>query len=336
MSALLSFIGWSFLPSMVTGWVLTIWYRVITRAGDQVPQRGSSRYSRDYKFVHILVVCAYLLYTIYEAYYSLQRITNFYELLSVPISVNEKALRSRFRRLTVVFHPDKAGSDGADYFVVLKQAYDVLSESTKRVAYDRFGPEIMDWKNSATLYDYMVHGGTQLLPWYAGGFLFLTILTALGKFEYGRYWRFFTFFALLIVEITVITRPYTLFTWLPLPKTLLPFEQLILARKVVLTSFIAFSQLGPMLRTDHSRIADSPDVLQNKLEIIFQAAGFTDNEANKALVQEYMPFDQDKNTLKYVETKMGEWMLEQAVRNDPEVRDAIGKAIARKRFDVPL
>lgn len=58
-----------------------------------------------------------------------------------------------------------------------------------------------------------------------------------------------------------------------------------------------------------------------------------ENEANNSLNHEYMPFDKNKNTLKSVERKMGQWMLEQSVRSDTEVRNAIGKAILKETFN---
>lgn len=203
MSALLSFLGWSFLPSvssltasdfssnrliqMVTGWLLAFYYRFITRAGDPIPQRGSPRYIRDYKRIHVSVITLYLLYTIYEAYYTLTVTPNFYTLLVTPLNADEKTLKSRFRRLTVLYHPDKVGTAGEGYFVTLKQAYDVLSDPVKRFAYDRFGPEVMEWRHCNTVYDYLVRGGATMVPYYIGTLGLLIILSVLGKAEFGRY-----------------------------------------------------------------------------------------------------------------------------------------------------
>jgi hypothetical protein len=171
----------------ITTNILSVYYRTITRAGDPIPQRGTHLYARHYKRVHLTVITAYLLYTVYESYYSIRRTPTFYSLLSVPLTVDERALRSRFRRLSIKYHPDKVGAQGEAYFVLLKQAYEVLSDSVKRFAYDRFGPDMLGWKHCNSAYDYLVSGGTHLVPWYLGTLLFLVILTVLGKFEFGRY-----------------------------------------------------------------------------------------------------------------------------------------------------
>lgn len=189
MSAVLSFIAWSFLPSFITSWTLTVLYRLFTRAGDPIPQRGTPRYARDYRRLNILVISAYLLYTIYESYAIVVGTPNLYDLLSVPHDIDERALRTRFRRLSVLYHPDKAGAEGADVFVLLKHAYDVLSDQTVRFAYDRFGAEVVDWRGCVVAGDYVRRGAGMLVPWYGGSVLVLLVLTVLGKFELGRYVR---------------------------------------------------------------------------------------------------------------------------------------------------
>jgi hypothetical protein len=175
----------------VSSWTLTILYRLFIRAGDPIPQRGSFRYARDYRRVNIFVIAAYLLYTIYEAYDTVRSTQNFYDLLSVPHDVSDRTLRSRFRRLSVVHHPDKAGPDAGpeagDMFMLLKHAYDTLSDPVKRFAYDRFGSEIWEWRNCVTMYDYIRVGMTRMVPYYGGSVLVLLVLTVLGKFEMGRY-----------------------------------------------------------------------------------------------------------------------------------------------------
>ena len=83
----------------MTGYLQSILYAVLIRAGDPKPAPGSPRYIRDRKRVHVFVIVAYLLYTIYEADYQLRQAGDFYQALGVPHNVDEKALQSRFRRL---------------------------------------------------------------------------------------------------------------------------------------------------------------------------------------------------------------------------------------------
>ena len=49
-------------------------------------------------------------------------------------------------RRSRTYHPDRSTNtrDG-EIFIVLRRAYETLSEPTKRFAFDRFGPDILTW-----------------------------------------------------------------------------------------------------------------------------------------------------------------------------------------------
>jgi len=66
---------------------------------------------------------------------------DFYEILGVSRSADEKELKSAFRRLAKQYHPDaNSGNDQADHkFKEINEAYEVLKDPQKRAAYDRFG-----------------------------------------------------------------------------------------------------------------------------------------------------------------------------------------------------
>lgn len=59
-----------------------------------------------------------------------------YELLGVPPSADEDAVRQAFRRLALQHHPDRAGDQATAYFQLLTEAYRVLSDPEARDAYD--------------------------------------------------------------------------------------------------------------------------------------------------------------------------------------------------------
>ena len=66
---------------------------------------------------------------------------DYYQVLGVPREATPEELKKAYRKLAHQFHPDKnAGDQGAeDRFKEIGEAYDVLSNSEKREAYDRFG-----------------------------------------------------------------------------------------------------------------------------------------------------------------------------------------------------
>src|SRR3546814_4882591 len=68
---------------------------------------------------------------------------DYYELLGVERTADDKTLKTAYRRLAVQYHPDKnAGcQDMEAKFKAINEAYDCLKDPQKRAAYDRFGHE---------------------------------------------------------------------------------------------------------------------------------------------------------------------------------------------------
>jgi len=66
---------------------------------------------------------------------------DFYEVLGVAKDVNERDLKKAFKRLAMKHHPDRNqdNPEAEEKFKEAKEAYDVLSDSQKRAAYDQFG-----------------------------------------------------------------------------------------------------------------------------------------------------------------------------------------------------
>jgi len=66
---------------------------------------------------------------------------DYYEVLGVGRNASEEDVKRAYRKLAVKFHPDKNPDDphAEEKFKELGEAYDVLMDSDKRVAYDRFG-----------------------------------------------------------------------------------------------------------------------------------------------------------------------------------------------------
>ena len=66
---------------------------------------------------------------------------DFYETLGVSKDVDEKALKSAYRKLAMKYHPDRnPGDEAAEAkFKEVSEAYDTLKDAQKRAAYDRYG-----------------------------------------------------------------------------------------------------------------------------------------------------------------------------------------------------
>lgn len=65
---------------------------------------------------------------------------NYYDILGVPKGATERQIKKAFHRLAMKFHPDKNKSPDAEVrFREIAEAYEVLSDESRRRAYDRSG-----------------------------------------------------------------------------------------------------------------------------------------------------------------------------------------------------
>ena len=76
---------------------------------------------------------------------------DYYELLGVTRSVDEKSLKASYRKLAMQFHPDRNPGDAEAElrFKECTEAYEVLRDPNKRAAYDRFGHAAFDGRAGA-------------------------------------------------------------------------------------------------------------------------------------------------------------------------------------------
>jgi hypothetical protein len=169
------------------------------------------------------------------------------------------------------------------------------------------------------------------------------VLGLLGYLDWGKYWRWLTLICLCVFELHAISRPYfpgvasnfinpilTTFTNHP---PYLPFQLIALFKKMSLTLYIAFSQIGPLLQSPSSAPQNTTEEAQlARLEATARAA---DTEATRLMAMEMSPFVHDEQALLGVKGKVRDWLVQNTIRSDPEVRDAIGNLLKRRRVDAP-
>ncbi|SPO06647.1 related to chaperone protein DNAJ [Cephalotrichum gorgonifer] len=348
MSGTLSLMGWWFLPNLVASWTQSIWYSLTIRAGDPKPVPGTPRHATHRRRIQVLVISLYLLYTLYEAAYDLRLAGNYYSDLSLPLSASDREIKSRFRRLAAVYHPDKAGdgSDGSE-FMRLKIAADVLSNDAARFAYERFGPAIAGWRDCASRYEYVLRGTAKgIVPHYLSYAAALYVMGFVGYLDFARYWRWFFLAAMAVFELHVATRPSSPFLDLLNPvlaspliaqPPLVQFQLVSFARRCCVTLYIALSQIGPLLfppRPD--RDADQGGkALAAQMDKISAMAVDADRSATRLLDIELAPYRGDDGLMAQVRGKIAEWLVQNTIRADPMVKDAMGTTLRRRRVDAP-
>ncbi|KAL3273429.1 hypothetical protein HHI36_014873 [Cryptolaemus montrouzieri] len=91
--------------------------------------------------------------------------TEFYDILEVPPNCSDDDLKKAYRRLALLYHPDKNPTEG-ERFTRISQAYEVLSDPQKRAIYDEGGEQALKsgagyaYSNPMNLFDMFFNAGT--------------------------------------------------------------------------------------------------------------------------------------------------------------------------------
>jgi hypothetical protein len=331
----------------------SFYYRLTIRAGSPRPQPGQPLYAYHRRRIHIFVLSLYLVYTFVQTLYDLRLAGDFYTDLGVTPASPDREVKARFRRLAAKLHPDKIQqtngpesvvTEGA--FVHLKLAQDTILDPAKRFAYDRFGPGIVRVQQPGlkTIKDYVVYAGLRsLVPEYAKGALALVVLNYFWLPKWGQYWRYLAVLSIVFLELYFLTH-----TWEPpafsvsaaraahallpdiFPAHLLPFQLLTLARRMSMSLNIFISQLAPPAVRSQ---AEQDRHTQQHISHLNQVAMRTDAEAGGLLNLGLAPFRGDRDKVEVLRRGMKEGIIMSAVRNSPEVKEAVRKVIERRRHE---
>lgn len=352
---------------MATRFLQSLYYNVTIRAGSPRPQPGQHRFAEHYRRIYIFVVCVYLAFSIYEADWELQRAGDFYSILGLRPDANIRDIKRRYRQLSAIMHPDKttgATPFDADMYIRVQLAHETLTDDAKRFAYDRFGPEIIRWKECTVIRDFVMKGVRGLGVYYAMGAAALYVFPKLGYFNQGIYWRWIAFAALAVFELQTVTRPTypwildhlinpmlvhgvnpILAFWAPaaVHPPYIPFQAIAIARKLSIVLTIALNQVLPYLTADtrSGRVqlkrpgADEEARAKHSLDELEKALSAVREEATRMVRTEVAPFAGDRQLLDMLKVKVKRWLVDNTVRNDPMTRAAINDRIRRRRQDAP-
>lgn len=332
MVSVLSFLGWFFIPKLATASILTVYYRLKYTKRSEEPPRGSPQNKRDGKIVYTLVICAYLAYSLIRVYREvLVKEIPYYEILGLRPNASSKEIKKEFRKLSLQLHPDKVGIEGHDYWLGIKSMFDVLSDPSKRMAYDRFGDQMLKWVQKEASLKMNEESGVSLvgiiqrglkeavMGYYLASFGVLVVLSLCGWDKVGREWKYFTLVVGLVFEVAVITGAYKGYA----VQIFLPYQAIQLCRNLIIISQVAIGRLGPLVRDgpveDDATLSQLTQLVEKKVSRISTLSA-------NLLDDDLAPFEQNEGMINGIRTTMGKKFVESIHFNDPEVIDALETA----------
>ncbi|PWN48743.1 DnaJ-domain-containing protein [Violaceomyces palustris] len=244
-SLVFTFLSWSFLPSIVTKFLLTLLYSFSILPKPSNPSQAATHAHSARAFA----ILAYLAYSFSQTIQTLP--PNYYQLLELPLDVDPDAVKKSFRSLARKYHPDKVGDRGQALFILLRKAHDVLQDPVKRFAYDRFGPEVLDWRDAISLREHMIKGLKSSIGFYIVNPIVYAIINYFGGGNKGGsdFWRLALLFSMLSLELhLLLSQNYPFLPRILLPRTTI-HQFISVLHEVFTITLLASQQLGPVLKS---------------------------------------------------------------------------------------
>ncbi|KAK9373781.1 uncharacterized protein V1513DRAFT_448113 [Lipomyces chichibuensis] len=334
-----SYLAWLVVPRAASAALQQGYYQVFYPAANTAPRPETPTYRRDQRISYIVVIVGYLIYTTSTTVTGVVAQGNFYSLLSLPIDVDEKSVRRKFRALSVHSHPDK-GTGNEEVFIALKLASETLSSPLRRFAYDRFGMPALSWPEGKSELECVMRGIQSSIPQYVVSFVVMVVLSLFRQSAFGSYWRFYAYFAEFLIELHLITRTGIqeyLATYSPYPFTIR--ELIVLSRSLLITLSIAAAQLGPVLfpaslQPSTKLVREQQDVMKAMISKLTKVTDAINTEVTSTFITQTQPFVMPSQTKlgnqvgeTYFKQKLQQYLVDLKLRSRPEVRDAIKRAV---------
>ncbi|KAK9362975.1 hypothetical protein V1504DRAFT_271894 [Lipomyces starkeyi] len=341
-----SYLAWLVVPRAVSAALQQGYYQVFYPGANTSPRHDTPTYRSHQRISYLVVIVGYLIYTTYTTVTDLVAQGNFYSLLSLPIDVDEKSVRRKFRALSVLSHPDK-GTGNEEVFIALKLASDTLSSPLRRFAYDRFGMPALSWPEGKSEVEYVMRGIQSSFPQYVVSFVVMIVLSLFRQSAFGSYWRFCAYFAEFLIELHLITRTGIqefVATYSPYPFTIR--ELIVLSRSLLITLSIAAAQLGPVLfpvslQPSTKLVREQQDVMKAMISKLTKVTDAINTEVTSTFITQTQPFLLPPQTKlgnqvgeSYFKQKLQQYLVDLKLRSRPEVRDAIKRAVHAQETEI--
>ena len=283
-------LGWQLLPPALTQLLLGALYgaqpglRPVVLPQSSLPDRiaANERAQTHARRAQASVVAAYLAWSLGSSVHAVRSVPTFYGLLhldaqALPQAEFEGFLRSAWRRLVRVAHPDVVGPAGEERFRAMRTAYETLGDPIQRDAYERCGgiscarlrPQLRRQRAAVRR---QVHEHVRLSearPRRLAHVLRgparrpcsrqldrsrrIGVLCAFDKFRLLTFqWRYVCLAAIFAAEVRVVLAPTheSPLSWIPVVGTLLPWQHVVMLHDLFIALSCACGQIVPLLRPE--------------------------------------------------------------------------------------
>nr|XP_018267300.1 uncharacterized protein I303_01285 [Kwoniella dejecticola CBS 10117]OBR89458.1 hypothetical protein I303_01285 [Kwoniella dejecticola CBS 10117] len=353
MSTVLTPLLWSFLPGQISHQILPYLSSFLPGLFPPSP-RDSPKYLRNYRIAFTGVVSLYLAYTLYKGEDTQSTAEDYYALLGVSTNVDDDGLKKAYRTLSRLYHPDRAGSGDDTIFILIRRAYETLNDPIKRYAYDRFGPQILDWK-AASMREYIITGLNHSIGFYiywakqerdpmsvaksANNALLAEELT-FSSICSDKQWRHTFFCVLLLSELTLILSPTSSF---PISHRFArmfhkvfpilgaaPFMQIAFLHRLFTTISIAINQLTSVWCPSPA----SSKTTQEEWNKVIASLRQLEMESVTSFQGEIVPLlssgaGDPKSVEFLIQSNMEDLLVERSISSHPQIRQAYQAAMTK-------
>ncbi|KIL00886.1 hypothetical protein PAXRUDRAFT_29508 [Paxillus rubicundulus Ve08.2h10] len=347
-TALLRIAGWSYLPDIATRQALSIVHQLsfkFFRAPPPPP--GSPTYVQHYRYAYATVVLCYLTYNFIDASRGLPK--NFYELLWVEPRADEGGLKAAFRAFARKNHPDRVGPGGEAHFIAVRDAFEALKDPVVRFAYDRFGPDVLRWKECNTMKEYLRRGLVNSSMYHLMTGAGLVLFSVVGKPSPIAAWRYLLFISMFALELYLVLSPspssssspgpssYTFIDQAPSQTTLLntlfpkrvAYQHILFLHQIFFFMSVALSRVAPVLFAGLMSVDE--EIEGRAVRAIGERVGVLANavERERKFYVDLPPEHLDGSTMEALMQEMEDILVENKLKSEVgPIRSAWDKAVA--------
>ncbi|KIJ15550.1 hypothetical protein PAXINDRAFT_77189 [Paxillus involutus ATCC 200175] len=344
--ALLRIAGWSYLPDIATRQALSIVHQLSFKYfRTPPPPPRSPTYVRHYRYAYATVVLCYLTYNFIDASRGLPK--NFYELLWVEPRTDEGGLKAAFRAFARKNHPDRVGPGGEAHFIDVRDAFEALKDPVVRFAYDRFGPDVLRWKECSTMKEYLRRGLVNSSMYHLMTGAGLVLFSVAGKPSPIAAWRYLLFISMFALELYLVLSPspspspapsaYTFIDQAPSHTTLLntlfpkrvAYQHILFLHQIFFFMSVALSRVAPVLFAGLMSIDGEVEggavrAMGERIAVLANAV-----ERERKFYVDLPPEHLDESTMQALMLEMEDILVENKLKSEVgPIRSAWDKAVA--------